>query len=79
MQRKRKNECKLLNRQKIYDIQHMSGDERRVCGNCSNFRLHYVESTVNNFSPLQYGHCRRPGFKQAFVLDEACLYWQAKE
>lgn len=78
MPKKRKNEYKLLNSEEIYDIQHMSGDEFRVCGNCGRHTLHYVEYTPCQFCPLQYGHCRRPGFKQAFVLDEACTYWQGK-
>ena len=46
------------------------------CGNCKNFRLHYIKYSRGNYSALSYGHCVKPRLKKRYAEDKACSYWK---
>ena len=48
------------------------------CGNCINFRLHYIKYSRGNYRALSYGHCVKPRLKKRYAEDNACAYWQEK-
>lgn len=52
---------------------------QNVCGNCENFRLHYIKMGSKNYFALRYGHCVKPRRKQRFADSPACAYWKEKE
>ncbi len=65
---KPKKEYVILTEDKIYNIQYMIGEQRKLCGNCADFRLHYTKRSRNEYWVLQYGHCGRRGWvKHVFV------------
>ena len=37
--------------------------EDKICGNCKNFRLHYIRYGKGDYRPLLYGHCVKPRLK----------------
>jgi len=53
--------------------------EERVCGNCKNFRLHYIKRPWGDYSALTQGHCVKPRVKDRRTGDKACSYWQEKD
>ena len=48
-----------------------------LCGDCANFRRHYVRMEENRYDPLAYGHCVFPRLK-ARTADQTCRHWRPK-
>lgn len=79
MSGKPKKEYVILTEDEIYNIQYMIREQRKLCGDCADFRLHYTKWSKNEYWVLQYGHCGKRRFKHIFVQDEACSYWREKD
>lgn len=45
--------------------------EEKICGNCKNFRLHYIKYSRGHYVPLEYGHCVKPRLKKRIKSDKA--------
>lgn len=52
---------------------------KNTCGNCQNFRLHYIKYSRGNYSPLKYGHCVKPRCKKRYAADRECAYFEKRE
>ncbi len=46
---KPKKEYVILTEDEIYNIQYMIGEQRKLCGNCADFRLHYTKRSRNEY------------------------------
>lgn len=53
--------------------------EDKICGNCKNFRLHYIRYGKGDYRPLLYGHCVKPRLKKRCAAETACIHWQKRE
>lgn len=49
--------------------------QAEVCGNCIHYHQHYVLSDRQKPTPLWYGHCGMPRFKEPRP-DETCEHWE---
>ena len=52
--------------------------ETQKCGNCKNFRLHYIKYSRGNYRELTYGHCVKLRLKKRYSNDKACQHWEEK-
>ena len=50
-----------------------------VCGNCVNYRQHYVLQGGSCFRPLWYGHCHTPRSGRYPTPEEVCPHYQPYE
>lgn len=49
--------------------------QAEVCGNCIHYHQHYVLDDRQKPTPLWYGHCGMPRFKEPRP-DETCEHWE---
>ena len=46
----------------------ITAEKTQNCGNCKNFRMHYIKYSRGKYVALMYGHCVKPRLKKDIMM-----------